>query len=183
MWDFVFSQRKRALLGEQTFEESQVNIQDLYKQYREVYENPSTKKIWDGESMAHWHSFFAPIVESLVKVDIPIYVAIGSEDTSVPIESADIIPLEFIRLRKTNLTYRVLPGVDHSLGGRTDNSTCWTSCSHGPIAKNLKDRARILACCCLLAASVADCRNILITLPDAEKDTPYFLPFASRMLK
>lgn len=117
MYEFVLSHRKRALRGEETFEDSQASIEKLYAQFREIYQNPSTEKLWDGESYAHWRSFFAPIVDSLVKVNIPVFVAIGNEDTSVPVESADIIPVEFIRLGKTNLTYRVLPGVDHSLGG------------------------------------------------------------------
>jgi hypothetical protein len=39
----------------------------------------------------------------------------GSADRSTPILEADYIKLEFLRLGKTNLTYQVLPGVDHSL--------------------------------------------------------------------
>lgn len=116
MYDFVVNQHKKVLRGQLSAEEAQAKIEELSVQYRQIYENPSTDKIWQGESYAHWRSFFQPIVDSLVKVKIPIFVANGTDDTAAPIESADIIPLEFIRLGKTNLTYRVYLGAGHGFG-------------------------------------------------------------------
>ena len=40
---------------------------------------------------------------------------VGSEDPSSPIFGMDYVPLEFIRLGKTNLTYDVCLGCDHFL--------------------------------------------------------------------
>ena len=39
----------------------------------------------------------------------------GAKDMSVPVESSLLIPIEFIRHRKTNLTYKLYPDLDHNL--------------------------------------------------------------------
>jgi len=39
----------------------------------------------------------------------------GSTDRNTPILQVDYIKLEFLKLKKTNLTYQVMPGVDHFL--------------------------------------------------------------------
>ena len=50
-----------------------------------------------------------------MELDIPILYVKGSADRNSPVLQSDYIMLEFIRLGKTNLTYRVFPGVDHWL--------------------------------------------------------------------
>ena len=39
----------------------------------------------------------------------------GAKDNSVPVESSLLIPIEFIRYKKTNLTYKLYPDLDHNL--------------------------------------------------------------------
>jgi hypothetical protein len=61
-----------------------------------------------------------------VKIDIPIYVQLGTEDESSPIESNYLIPLEFARLGKTNLTYNVCVGCDHGFKNVNTEKDNWS---------------------------------------------------------
>ena len=61
-----------------------------------------------------WSSFTDPsTVEILVGLDIPIYLAQGGSDTNTEPLGADFVRLEFIKRRKSNLTFRSWPGCDH----------------------------------------------------------------------
>ena len=63
-----------------------------------------------------WASFTRDIpLDHLVELDVPILVLSGTTDRNQPILQADYTMLEFLRRGKTNLTYEVLPGVDHFL--------------------------------------------------------------------
>ena len=73
----------------------------------------STSKMWEDNTYRRWNRFSEPAVKNLLKLDIPIFVAVGSKDQAVPIESTFIIKTEFIRHHKTNLTYKVYLGYDH----------------------------------------------------------------------
>jgi esterase/lipase len=50
----------------------------------------------------------------LIKVTKPIFVAIAGKDESVPMESSLLIPIEFIRSKKDNLTFKIYPEYNHS---------------------------------------------------------------------
>ena len=55
-------------------------------------------------------------MDYLVKLDIPVFLAHGTDDDSSPIESADAIADEFATRGKENLTYRRLD-TNHSFTG------------------------------------------------------------------
>jgi predicted esterase len=57
-------------------------------------------------------------MENLLKLDLPIFVAAGGADRFVPLESIDLIRLEFLRLGKRNLSLRVYSGMDHGFNRR-----------------------------------------------------------------
>jgi len=113
----IINTRLDAARGEMTHQEAQTEIDKLFALYKDIYSDPSsTEKWYYGHPYRRWGSFCNDIpLENLVKLEIPILFVNGSADRSTPILQADYIMLEFIRLGKTNLTYRVLPGVDHSL--------------------------------------------------------------------
>ncbi|MBW2735016.1 MAG: prolyl oligopeptidase family serine peptidase, partial [Deltaproteobacteria bacterium] len=94
----------------------EVAITQLQQKLQDVFTDPTSHtKMLFGHPYSRWAAYFRrPPIESLVKVSVPIFVAHGSADQSVPIESADFIAAEFIRLGKKNLTYRRYPGLDHS---------------------------------------------------------------------
>ena len=113
MFDFVLMFREK--LKGQPPEVVEKQVAALMEMFRDVFRNPtSTEKMLFGHPYSRWAGFFkyAP-VEDLLKVNVPLFVAHGSEDQSVPISSADFIEVEFIRHGKTNLTFRRYPGLDH----------------------------------------------------------------------
>ncbi|WP_395373884.1 hypothetical protein [Marinicella sp. W31] len=59
-------------------------------------------------------SFSKPPLESLLVTQIPIFFAIGTADENVPIESAYIVTIEFLRHGKNNLTFKQYVGFDHN---------------------------------------------------------------------
>ena len=68
-----------------------------------------------------WWSYSEPPINHLLKIDIPIYVEVATNDESATIESAYLIPLEFIRLKKQNLTFNVCIGCDHGFSKKINN--------------------------------------------------------------
>ena len=62
----------------------------------------------------------------MLKINIPIFVAVGGKDEAVPVESSLLIPIEFIRHHKDNLTYKLYPDYNHSFAKpRIDESSEW----------------------------------------------------------
>ena len=113
-FDFLITARQKALRGEITEVEAQTEIDSLYQVYGKIYAAPeNTTDYWYGHTYQRWASFTqTDPVDVLVELDIPIYIANGSLDEN-SVLSADYIYLEFLRKRKTNLTYKTYPGYDH----------------------------------------------------------------------
>jgi len=84
-----------------------------------ILEDPESVEEWQGEPKRRWASYFrhAPLDDLLALRDIPIFVGHGSEDPAVPVESADLIAVEFVRRNRREMTYRVYAGADHSFAG------------------------------------------------------------------
>ncbi len=114
MYDFVLDIRRRQRSGTVSFEEAEAEVAALHDRYRRIYAAPSASdSLWQGDhSYLRWSSFFRAPLEAYLALDIPVFVAAGTADEAVPVESADYLPLAFIQAGKENLTYRVWP-VDH----------------------------------------------------------------------
>jgi len=65
--------------------------------------------MWDGNSYLSYVSFSEPPVDNLLKLDIPIYLAVGTKDGNVAVENSYIIPIEFIRHRKKESNFSAIP--------------------------------------------------------------------------
>lgn len=50
----------------------------------------------------------------MLKIDIPIYAVFATGDESTPIETAYLLPIQFMQNRKDNLTFEVCMYCDHS---------------------------------------------------------------------
>jgi hypothetical protein len=113
----IINNRMDAAAGKISHQEAQKNIDDLFDIYEKIYLDPnSTEKWYYGHPYKRWASFCTDIpLDHLVKLNIPILFLNGSADRNTPVLEADYIKLEFLRLGKKNLSYKVLPGVDHSL--------------------------------------------------------------------
>lgn len=116
-YDFILDIRKYVQRGEMTEEESVTEIEKLFNEVRDIYKDPNNlNKSFMGHPYKKWSSSVEPSIDNLLKINIPIYVAHGAKDKAVPIESAYLIPIEFIRKNKNNLTFKVYPNLDHSFG-------------------------------------------------------------------
>lgn len=115
LYDFIINARLKAERGQMTHNQAQSEIDSLYRKFKDIYAHPeSTTRFWQGHTYKRWASFANnPPVEALTQVDIPIYIANGSRDQNSPVLNTDYMKLQFQRLGKKNITYRVYPGYDH----------------------------------------------------------------------
>lgn len=121
LMEFILFARKEAIAGKITEKEATDKIDSLLVQFEKMFADPSPDKMWDENSYLSYVSFSEPPINSLLKLDIPIFAAIGTTDENVAIENAYIIPVEFIRHRKKNLTFRHYPYYDHSFFEKLPN--------------------------------------------------------------
>ncbi|MFY0604403.1 MAG: dienelactone hydrolase family protein [Flavobacteriaceae bacterium] len=111
--DFLIMARKDVYRGKITEDKATKITDSLLTQIDKMYKNPSPNKFWDGNSYLSYVSFSEAPIDNLLKIDIPIFVAIGTSDENVPVESAYIIPIEFMKHKKKNLTFKYYPKYDH----------------------------------------------------------------------
>lgn len=111
----IIEYRMAAKKNEINEQEAQNRIDSLYSEFEKIYNNPSsTSDFWFGHTYLRWSSFCAvPTIEYFTKLSIPIYIAQGTDDESTSILSSDYIKMEFLRLRKQNLTQKIYPDCDH----------------------------------------------------------------------
>lgn len=111
--DHIIMARKDVYRGKLSEEKAQVIVDSLLTQFDKMYKNPSSDKFWDDNSYLSYVSFSESPLKSLLKMDIPLHVAIGTADENVPVESAYIIPIEFMKYGKNNLTFKHYKNYDH----------------------------------------------------------------------
>ncbi len=81
----------------------------------EKYPNSFTKTAW-GHSYKYWSSILdVDLRKILPKLNIPITIAMGENDKSVPIESLKELKQIFKQQGKNNLIVKIYPGADHRL--------------------------------------------------------------------
>jgi len=119
-FDFVFAERKEFLSGHITDAEAEHNIDGQFESYRKIFASPQDTSVQEGgDSYTHkrWSSYAEPPINNLVRIKIPLYVQVATLDENAPVESSYLIPLEFTRLGKRNLTFKVGVGWHHGLNG------------------------------------------------------------------
>lgn len=117
--DFVTFIRKDVDKGNLTEEQAKLKIDSLFNDLKDIMANPNaTDKFWQGNNNSYkrWSGFSEPPIENLLQIEKPIFVAIGTKDQAVALESAYLIPIEFIRNKKDNLTFKTFPNLDHMFG-------------------------------------------------------------------
>lgn len=118
LYDFVLQERLAAFKGEQSFEQTQTNIDSLFADYKRIFAQPDSRtKTWNEETYFRWASFSDETpLENMLKLKIPIYVVAGGKDLwGSFIMNTDYVQIDFLRHNKTNLTYRVFPNANHFL--------------------------------------------------------------------
>lgn len=115
LYDFIINVRLDVDRNVITADQGQQIIDSLYNQYAKIYANPSaTDRKWYGATFLKWSSFSETTpLENMLKLDIPILYIAGGKDNNQTIIDMDYVKLEFLRKRKTNLTYKVYPNSNH----------------------------------------------------------------------
>lgn len=118
LYDFVLQERLASFKGEQTFEQTQHNIDSLFTEYKKIFAEPESRtKLWNDETYYRWASFSDETpLENMLKLKIPIYVVAGGKDIWQSfVMNTDYVEIEFLRYKKNNLTYKVFPNANHFL--------------------------------------------------------------------
>lgn len=114
-YDFALFIQKDVQSGIITQMEAVKSLESLFDDIKNIESDPSsTEKQWLGNSYRRWAHFSEPSIDNLLKINNPLFVAVAGKDEAVPIESSLLIPIEFIRHKKTNLTFKIYPDYDHS---------------------------------------------------------------------
>ncbi len=109
----------------------------MFGAYQDIMKNPdATDKFFQGHAYKRCASFFKNEPDKLfLKVDIPVFVAHGTSDQSVPIESIDYLQSQLILNSKTNVTIKRYAGLDHSFCDLIDPK-CPDTSYHQPEVMN-----------------------------------------------
>ena len=127
MFDLLVLARKYYFKEISDSIEKEKKIEEYLATFEEIMKNPNvTTKFFLGHSYQRWASFFKNEPDKLfLKVDIPVFLAHGTEDESVPIESIDYLQTQMILNNKKNITFRRYPGLNHALAAcRQDDLNC-----------------------------------------------------------
>lgn len=114
-YDFALMIQKDVQRGNLTQAEATASLERLFTDIKNIENDPlSVEKQWLGNTYRRWAHFTEPSLDNLLKINQPIFVAVAGKDESVPIESSLLIPIEFIRHKKENLTFKIYPDYNHS---------------------------------------------------------------------
>ena len=110
----VLERRRRAERGDSPVDIERA-VEALEQDYRAIFADPeSTAKTFQGHAYRRWSTFFKhPPAENLLKTQARLFLAQGSADVSVPVESFDYLAVELIRAQRPHTTIRRYPGCDH----------------------------------------------------------------------
>lgn len=121
-YDFIIQTRIEAETGVRTKTDAEAKINYLTETAKEIYANPkATDKEWYGHTYLRWASFTGNNpTENILSADIPVYIAVASDDKNTTVLSTDYLYLESIRKQKNNIIYKVYP-YDHSFNEQIKN--------------------------------------------------------------
>jgi pimeloyl-ACP methyl ester carboxylesterase len=109
----IRQQRREALQKKISPDVAQRNIDSSYVLMRKMYANrddDTTKGF--GDSYKSMASFSEPLLPYLLKINVPLFVAYGTDD--ITSDYCDLLPLDFTRNGKNNLTLVPYLDCDHS---------------------------------------------------------------------
>lgn len=117
-YDFILLESKKYYANETTHSQKTKKINSIIEDFNAIsIDNQNTNPLNINEITEYtnkrWWSYAEPPLYHLLKIKIPIFVQVATEDNSSPIESSYLIPLEFIRMGKKNLSFNVCENCDH----------------------------------------------------------------------
>ena len=108
----IREQRKLAKEGKLTLEESQQKIEDIYTMWGNINKNPEAITTEYGDPNKTWTTFSKPMIDDILTITQPLYVAYGTEDITSTF--CDLLPIYFINAHKNNLTLKPYIGLEHN---------------------------------------------------------------------
>ncbi len=115
-YDFFLMRRKQLAESGASAEEVEQGITALENEIRDILAQPESEtKFWLGHAYKRWATFAThAAAQSLLRSQARLFLAHGSADTSVPIESFDYLVCELLLQRRPGVTIRRYAGRDHS---------------------------------------------------------------------
>ena len=106
---YIREARYNAQMGKITWEQADARMKYWVSFFEKVY---ACKDLEKEPIYKSWKSFSKPLVQDWLSIDIPTYIAYGTEDRTSDL--CDIVPLYYIREGKTNLTLKRYLHVEHN---------------------------------------------------------------------
>lgn len=112
--DLLLLERRRYEEAGAAPEEIEAAVAQVVETFDRIRAAPTSAELWLGRTYQWWNSYlwYAPL-EHLMRVQAPIFLAHGTRDASVPVESSDAIAAAFAEAGKSGLTYMRYEGLDH----------------------------------------------------------------------
>lgn len=109
----IRTERMKGFTGEYTQEEAQHSVENLQREWAAICQDSLNVTATSGDPNRTTYSFsHGRNKDFLLALTIPICIIYGTADVGAT--SNDILPLEFARRGKTNLTLKVYPNHDHT---------------------------------------------------------------------
>ena len=113
---YVREARLDAQLGKISWAKADSLMNDNYEFYKQVNNEDS---IQSNPSLKAWKTFSETYYDDWLSLDIPIYLAYGTEDRTSDL--CDIVPFLFIEKGKVNLTIKRYLGLEHNFFELNEN--------------------------------------------------------------
>ena len=119
--------QRDVLLGEKTSKEGQNEIDNLNKRIAYWYHHPNeVAPNGTKEKFRNYTSFYEPMLPYILRIKVPLFVAFGTKD--IISENCNMLPFEFARTGKTNLTIK-----------------SYLDCDHGFVKKNYDNAGKVIS--------------------------------------
>lgn len=113
---FIREARLDAQLGKISWTEADSIINSQYDFYKQTQNQDSLKA---NPHFKAWRSFNETVYDDWLELDIPIYLAYGTEDRISDL--CDLVPIFFIQKSKNNLTLKRYLGLEHNYFETSEN--------------------------------------------------------------
>jgi pimeloyl-ACP methyl ester carboxylesterase len=110
--NIIYRLRQDAKNGVIKAEEAQEEIDKMYEVWKDICNNPKSVEKSFGDTYRAWYSFSVRNLDHLLKIQIPLYIAYGTEDGEIS-ANMDMLPIEFETAGKKNLTFKSYLNYDH----------------------------------------------------------------------
>ena len=109
--------RRDALLGNKSSEKAQDEINKLYLEWNTIYKNPNDTHSSGGDTNKAWISFSTPELNNITNIKVPLFIAYGTKD--ITSDYCDLLPIDFVRVGKSNFTMKPYLDCDHNFNRPT----------------------------------------------------------------